>query len=62
MKWFSIYKNGTPNRDQRVLTYSETYKDQPELAYRILDGQFVRICTDVTHYMYLRSPEEEGSG
>jgi len=59
MKWFSIYRDGTPNRDRRVLTYSEVYKDSPTLAFRILDGQFVRLCTEVTHYSYLIPPEEE---
>jgi len=57
MKWFSVYKDGMPGRDQRVLAYSETYRDQPELAFRILDGQFVRICAEVTHYLYLKPPK-----
>lgn len=56
MKWFSIYKDGTPNRDQRVLAYSETYRDKPELAFRILEGQFVPMCSEVTHYAYLTQP------
>jgi len=57
MKWLSIYKDGTPKTNQRVLTYSECYAGKPELAFRILDGQFVRLCTDVTHYSYLREPD-----
>lgn len=57
MKWLSVHKDGIPHRDQRVLTYSEIYKDKPELAYRLLDGQFVRMCSDVTHYAYLRPPD-----
>ena len=60
MEWLSIYKDGTPNKGQRVLTYSEIYQDTPEMAYRILDGQFVRLCREVTHYMYLRPPKGEG--
>ena len=56
MKWLSIYKDGTPNKDERVLTYSECYENSPELAYRVLNGQFVKICSGVTHYMYLRKP------
>lgn len=59
MKWLSIYKDGTPNRDQRVLTYSKRHKDTPEMAFRILDGQFVPLCTDITHYMYLRKPKSD---
>ena len=57
MKWFSIYKDGQPNNDQRVLTYSECYKGRPELAFRLIGGQFVRLCTEVTHYSYLREPD-----
>ncbi len=56
MNWLSIYKNGLPNRDQRVLTYSGKYKDIPEMAYRILEGKFVPMCGDVTHYALLRPP------
>ena len=59
MKWFSIYKDGQPNADQRVLTYSPIYKREVELAFRIIDGQFVRLCNEVTHYMYLEEPEED---
>ncbi len=61
MKWLNIHKDGTPNRGQRVLTYSEGYRGNPELAFRILDGQFVKTCSDVTHYMYLREPEHDKS-
>jgi len=53
MKWLSVKKDGTPNRDERVLTYSDVYKDRPELAFRLMDSQFVKICTEVTHYTYL---------
>ena len=59
MKWLSIYKYGTPNRDEYVLTYSECYSGRPELAYRIMYGQFVRMCKDITHYVNLKSPSCE---
>jgi len=61
MKWFNIYKDGTPNADQRVLTYSEVYKGKPKLAFRILDGQSVKMCCEITHYMYLREPEHNNA-
>jgi len=54
MKWFSVYKDSTPNRGQRVLTFSEIYRDNPILAYHLMDGEFVKICSDVTHYTYLQ--------
>ena len=56
MNWLSIYKDGTPNRGRRVLTWAEIYKDKPDLAFRILDGQFVHLCKEVTHYSYLIPP------
>jgi len=59
MKWLSIYKDGQPNSNQRVLTYSECYRDKPELAFRIINGQFVRICKEVTHYFYLQEPDNQ---
>ena len=59
MKWFSIYKDGQPNPDQRVLTYAPIYKSEPELAFRIMYGQFTRLCNEVTHYAYLEEPEED---
>jgi len=59
MKWYSVEKHGLPD-DVRVLTYSMTYDGKPEMAYRLLDGQFVRICSEVTHYMYLEPPKIKG--
>jgi len=46
-----------PDPDERVLTYSPEYKETDAMRYRIMDGQFVRICTDVTHWKRLESPE-----
>lgn len=62
IKWLSVYKDGTPNQDQRVLTYSGCYRGSPQLAFRLMDGQFVRLCEDITHYVYLQKlgePQEE---
>lgn len=56
MKWFSIRDNGLPDKNQRVLTYSEIYRNDPELAYRILDEQFIPMCMEITHYAYLFPP------
>jgi hypothetical protein len=57
MQWLSIHKDGQPNSGQRVLTYSETYKDDPVLAFRIMDAQFVAMAKEITHYVYLQKPE-----
>ena len=57
MEWQEINQARYPDNEQRVLTYSDCYPDNPEMAYRILSGQFVRICTEVTHWTYLNPPE-----
>lgn len=59
MKWLSIYEDGIPKQGKRILAYSECYKDKPELAFRILDSQFISMCSDVTHYAYLKPPEHK---
>lgn len=60
MKWKSISKHGYPKTGSRVLTYSGIY-DKLDVdivnVYRVLDAQFVRICKDVTHWMYLEKPD-----
>ena len=60
MKWLSIKKNELPDDYKRVLTFSKIYWDHSdELAYRIMDGQFVKMCKEVTHYMYLEPPKKK---
>lgn len=61
MDWLDINGYGLPKGNERVLTYSEAYRGDPERAFRIMYGQFVRQCIEVTHYIYLREPgEREG--
>ena len=52
MKWLSVKKDGLPKYNEKVLTFSKCYKDNPDKAFRLMNGQFVRICIDVTHYIY----------
>ena len=59
MKWFSIYKDGHPISEKKVLTFSEIHRRNQDLAYRLMDGQFTRLCNEVTHYAYLEEPEED---
>ena len=42
----------------RVLVFSPDYKDRDPMRCRITDSQFVRICSDVTHWMPLPEPPE----
>jgi len=44
---------------ERIITYSEIYKDKPEMAFRIIDGQFLNICNEVTFWAYLNEPKPE---
>lgn len=46
-----------PNDNERVLTISSIY-DDPINRYRLLDGQFVRICKDVTKWISVKELEE----
>ena len=40
-----------PNNDERVLTFSSCFKD--EYRYRVMEGRFVRLCTEVDWWIYL---------
>jgi len=57
MNWKSISKDGYPEIGKRVLTYSALYGDDDVNTYRLIDAQFVKICTDITHWSYLEKPE-----
>ncbi len=56
-KWIEV-KDRLPDDDERVLTISPVY-DQPENRYRLMDGQFVRICKDVTKWISVKELEGE---
>jgi hypothetical protein len=46
--------------DTRVLVISPCYKNT-EMRYRLLSAQFVRICTDISHWCYVEEPAPVGS-
>ena len=48
-----------PSVGERVLTYSKVYVDTTEMAFRIIDSQFIHICNEVTHWCYLEEPYED---
>lgn len=50
--------NRMPNNDERVLTYSPAYDTDDPMAFRIMDGQFVRISIEVTHWTQLSIPSQ----
>lgn len=53
INWFSIEKDGYPNYKCEVLTWSPSTDD---LFYRIIDSQFLKYTSDVTHWAYLTKP------
>jgi len=59
MNWKSIARDGYPEIGKRVLTFSDVYEDDDVNIYRLIDSQFVKICSDVTHWLYLEKPELE---
>ena len=60
MKWISV-DDDTPSDGERVLTFSECYDVSDPLRFRMMDGHFVRKCTDVTFWMRIEPPPSEDS-
>lgn len=59
MKWIKLNKDNSnlPAPCKRILCFFEVFKNEPAMAYRIIDSQFILTCSDVTHYVYLHPPE-----
>jgi hypothetical protein len=58
MNWRKVSKDNLPVYETRILTFSEIYRGSPEMAFRIIDSQFLNICSEVTHWCYLHEPEK----
>jgi len=58
MNWIAV-KDLLPPNEGRVLTYSPAYQGQPDdtMLYRLMDAQFVRISTEVTHWCVPTPPK-----
>lgn len=41
-----------PERGERVIAFSPVYPRGHEMRFRILDGQFIRITTEVEYWAY----------
>lgn len=48
-----------PEDEQRVLTFSPDYHPGDPMRYRVVTGQFVALCTEVTHWLDLESISPE---
>ena len=59
IKWIRV-ETSIPLRHERVLTYSPAYedKDNNSMLYRIMSEEFVRMCTEVTHWARLEKPDD----
>jgi hypothetical protein len=57
MDWVSR-EDKLPRRGRRVMIFSPCYKKEAD-RFRLVDGEFVRICTDATHWTYLSGPEKK---
>ena len=45
-------------KGQRALTYSPDYPEGDPMRYRVVDAEFVRTMTEVTHVMLPTPPQE----
>ncbi|HDZ14845.1 hypothetical protein LCGC14_1595330 [marine sediment metagenome] len=51
-------KTEKPDKNKRCLVYSQQYKNRDAtMVFRILDSQFIRICSDVSLWAYLETPK-----
>ena len=57
-EWISV-EDRLPECIDGVLIFSPEYHTNNVMRVRIVEGQFVRMCTDATHWMPLPEPPEE---
>jgi hypothetical protein len=57
MDWISK-EDSLPKADTQVLVFSPVYQENDNMRFRIMGGQFVRICTEATHWAYLEAPNQ----
>lgn len=49
-----------PDDSDRVLAFSPVYKWGDPVRYRLLEGQFVKICREITKWISLKDLGLEG--
>lgn len=57
IEWFSVERDGYPEDNLRLLTYSEIYAEDLTRAYRVVDSTFLRKMEEVTHFIILTPPK-----
>ena len=58
MNWINR-NDEKPPLNIRIAVYSPEYEainQNHVMTYRIIDSQFLEMCTDVTHFAYLKPP------
>lgn len=58
LKWVKVI-DLLPKSGKRVLIFSPCYNKDNPMRIRIVDADFVKICTDATHWAYIPEPESE---
>jgi hypothetical protein len=53
--WISLEQE-KPEDTQRVLAYSPAYKEWDPMRYRLMEGQFLSVSREVTHWMSIPFP------
>lgn len=52
LTWYN--RTETPAQGSRILAFSPRYEDhQATMRWRIMDGQFLRLCPDIQYWAYL---------
>jgi len=59
VRWINV-KDQVPADKERVLAFSPLYAKDDPMRYRILEGQFLKLCREVTHWISLTSLSDEG--
>ena len=54
--WVEIKEGCEMPEDERVLCFSPSYSSDDPMRFRVLDAQFLKIASDVTHWSPLLSP------
>lgn len=50
-----------PTVTAQVICFSPAYAPGEQMRFRIMDAQFVKSCTEVTHWAYLYMLEPKGN-
>ena len=56
MKWNRVgIDKDSVFEDERILVSSPCYPENHEMRFRVINGQFLHLCEEVTHWALLES-------